>query len=51
MNDFGEKVSFIWSVADLLRDSYIPPRPLDEIESDLQPIEKEIADMLAEATE
>ena len=22
MNNFGEKVSFIWSVADLLRDSF-----------------------------
>ena len=24
MNDFGEKVSFIWSVADLLRGPYKP---------------------------
>jgi type I restriction enzyme M protein len=29
---------------------YIPPRPLEEIESDLKQIEKEIADMLAEVT-
>ena len=28
-----------------------PPRPLQEIESDLKKIEKEIADMLAEVTE
>ena len=27
---------------------YTPPRPLEEIESDLKQIEKEIADMLAE---
>lgn len=30
---------------------YTPPRPLQEIESDLKKIEKEIADMLAEVTE
>jgi type I restriction enzyme M protein len=30
---------------------YTPPRPLDEIETDLKKIEKEIADMLAEVTE
>jgi len=30
---------------------YKPPRPLDEIETDLKKIEKEIADMLAEVTE
>jgi len=30
---------------------YTPPRPLEEIESDLKQIEKEIADMLAEVTE
>jgi len=30
---------------------YTPPRPLDEIESDLKKIEGEIADMLAEVTE
>jgi len=30
---------------------YTPPRPLEEIESDLKKIEKEIADMLAEVTE
>ena len=30
---------------------YAPPRPLDEIEADLKQIEKEIAEMLAEATE
>ena len=30
---------------------YTPPRPLDEIESDLKQIEKEIADMLPEVTE
>lgn len=30
---------------------YTPPRPLEEIESDLKAIEKEIADMLAEVTE
>jgi len=30
---------------------YTPPRPLDEIERDLEQIEKEIADMLAEVTE
>ncbi len=26
MNNFGEKVSFIWSVADLLRGPYKPPQ-------------------------
>lgn len=30
---------------------YKPPRPLEEIETDLKKIEKEIADMLAEVTE
>lgn len=30
---------------------YTPPRPLEEIETDLKKIEKEIADMLAEVTE
>jgi len=30
---------------------YVPPHPLEEIESDLKRIEKEIADMLAEVTE
>jgi type I restriction enzyme M protein len=30
---------------------YTPPRPLDEIETDLKRIEGEIADMLAEVTE
>lgn len=30
---------------------YTPPRPLEEIETDLKQIEKEIADMLAEVTE
>jgi len=30
---------------------YTPPRPLDDIESDLKKIEKEIVDMLAEVTE
>lgn len=30
---------------------YTPPRPLQEIETDLKKIEKEIADMLAEVTE
>jgi len=30
---------------------YTPPRPLEEIETDLKKIEKEIADMLAEMTE
>jgi type I restriction enzyme M protein len=30
---------------------YIPPRPLEEIETDLKTIEKEIAEMLAEVTE
>ena len=30
---------------------YTPPRPLDEIESDLKRIEGEIADMLGEVTE
>jgi len=30
---------------------YAPPRPLEEIETDLKKIEKEIADMLAEVTE
>ncbi|MBE0645589.1 MAG: SAM-dependent DNA methyltransferase [Bacteroidetes bacterium] len=30
---------------------YTPPRPLEEIESDLKRIEQEIADMLAEVTE
>ena len=31
--------------------TYTPPRPLDEIETDLKRIEREIADMLAEVTE
>jgi len=30
---------------------YTPPRPLEKIEADIKKIEKEIADMLAEATE
>lgn len=30
---------------------YTPPRPLEEIETDLKKIEREIADMLAEVTE
>jgi type I restriction enzyme M protein len=30
---------------------YTPPRPLEEIETDLKQIEKEIADMLAGVTE
>lgn len=30
---------------------YTPPRPLEEIETDLKAIEKEIADMLTEVTE
>ena len=30
---------------------YTPPRPLEEIETNLKKIEKEIADMLAEVTE
>jgi len=30
---------------------YAPPRPLEEIETDLKKIEKEIGDMLAEVTE
>lgn len=30
---------------------YTPPRPLDEIETDLKRMEREIADMLGEVTE
>ena len=30
---------------------YTPPRPLEEIETDLKNIERDIADMLAEVTE
>ncbi len=30
---------------------YTPPRPLEEIETDLKQIEQEIAEMLAEVTE
>ena len=40
MNNFSEKVSFIWSVADLLRGPYRRN----------QYIKKEIADMLQEVT-
>jgi type I restriction-modification system DNA methylase subunit len=31
MNNFGEKVTFIWSVADLLRDSFKRSKYLDVI--------------------
>ncbi len=61
MNNFSQKVSFIWSVADLLRGpyeipltrhfyEYTPPRPLEDIEADIKAVEKDIVRMLAEAT-
>ena len=42
--------SFIWGVADLIRYFYqdTPPRPLQEIEADIQAIEKDIVSMLRE---
>lgn len=76
----SEIVSFLWSVADLIRDTfkrgryqdvilplkdgevgkigyeinfnryfykYAPPRPLEEIESDIRAVEKDILEMLS----
>ena len=51
MNNFGEKVSFIWSVADLIRDSFkrskyqdviLPFTVLKRIDSVLQPTKAEV---------
>lgn len=53
MNNFGDKVSFIWSVADLPRGPHgriTVKRPLKEIEADLKKIEREIAEILGEVT-
>lgn len=47
--------SFLWGVADLIRDTfsrcvyeYRPPRPLEEIVAELQAIEKDIVSMSRE---
>jgi hypothetical protein len=49
--------SFIWGVADLIRDNfnryfyeYTPLWPLEENEADIQAIEKDIVPMLREVT-
>ena len=46
MNNFIEKINFIQSLEDLIRDR--PLRPLDITEADIKTLEKEIMVMLRE---
>lgn len=53
MNSFGEKVNFIWSIAELLRDTfkrskYQLPHPFEVNEFDIRTLEKDILRMFRE---
>ncbi len=46
MNSSSEKVKFIWSIVDVIRDQ--PARPLEIIEPDIKALEKKITARLRE---